>query len=396
MLKLPSWPNFVDFREIDLGLDRVFHLLDKLGNPQLDIANIIHIAGTNGKGSTIAFLRAFLESSGYSVNIYTSPHLVHFNERIRIKGELIGDEYLDELGQKCSKICEKEGIRPTFFEGTTILAILAFAENKADFNIFEVGMGGRLDATNVFDKKLASIITPISYDHQEFLGNSLERIAYEKAGIIQQNDTVFIANQEEVVRRKIIDVSNKHRAKIYEIKEDIIPLPKNIGLFGDHQKENFLLAANVFLTVIKNRDLPNNFISKINWSGRLQKLAKNHKLQDREIFLDGGHNMHAANAIARWVSDNNIDYMIIGMNKTKNLKEYLDIISKTKVEILFTEMTIFQDCYKLEDIKEVPNIKQGFRNFYDAILYTTENSKILICGSLFLAGEVLEKIMPER
>ena len=178
---------------IDLKLDRIFRILNDLNNPQLSLPPTIHVAGTNGKGSTISLLRGMLENSGLNVHTYTSPHLVNFNERIRLNGKLIAEEFLTEILTHVDKV--NDGKEITFFEITTAAAFLAFSTVKADILLLEVGLGGRLDATNVVPNVIASIITEISFDHEHFLGNKLSSIAKEKSGIIKSGIPVITINQ---------------------------------------------------------------------------------------------------------------------------------------------------------------------------------------------------------
>lgn len=414
MVSLPSWPNFTGENVIDLKLDRIRSFLDKLGNPEKKIRNIIHVAGTNGKGSTIAFLRGILEESGYSVNCYTSPHLISFNERIRIKGKLISDEYLKKLSDICESLSkDNPDIKLTFFEGATILSILAFAENQADFNIFEVGLGGRLDATNVFQEKLASIITTISFDHQEFLGNRLEDIAKEKAGIIQSDEKVFVGKQEPKIYNVIKEVlSTKHTHNfIYDkdfsvqrisnkntnlTENDISDYLNNLPLPGEHQKSNFILALKTYLEITNCTNIDIS-LNNVYWPGRITYLDNlPNQYQNLDIWVDGGHNQDAARALSKWIQDNKIDHVIIGMNRTKDISDYLDELSSIESNLYFTEMDIFDDCYKKSDISQYSDL---FRFTYqdpisalNDLNSSKKKQKILICGSLYLVGEVMKKL----
>ena len=178
---------------IDLGLDRTYALLEKLGSPHLDLPPVIHIAGTNGKGSTLAFIRAILEHNGQTAHVYSSPHLVRFNERIRLAGRLIDDDALADLLEQVED--KNSGTDITFFEVTTAAAMLAFAQTPADFTLLETGLGGRMDSTNVIDQPLVTIISPIAKDHEHFLGNTITAIAGEKAGIMKPNVPVISACQ---------------------------------------------------------------------------------------------------------------------------------------------------------------------------------------------------------
>ena len=406
MVEVPTWPRFSGPQIIDLKLDRIQKFLDKIGNPERNITNIIHVAGTNGKGSTISFMKTLFENAGYSVNCYTSPHLISFNERIRIKGGLISDKYLNKLSRFCDNICqENPDITLTFFEGTTILAILAFAENPADINIFETGMGGRLDATNIFQQVTAAVITPIAMDHQEFLGDNLADIASEKAGIIKSGSKVFIGKQNEEIYQILVEKSYEKSAQIFTYNHDfsyqkegyidnklanIIKIG-NLPLVGDHQKYNFTLALKVFFELTNYQNL-NFSLSKLSWPGRITYLDNlPDKYSKLDVWVDGGHNKHAAQAIARWAKHNQIDHIIIAMNKSKNLSDYINEFRTIKASVYFTEMTIFKDCYKVTDIKQYSTFFK--QQYHDPIIALDhiENGRVLICGSLYLIGEVMQR-----
>src|SRR4051812_35439295 len=239
-------------KRIDLVLDRVERLLAILGHPERHIPPVVHVAGTNGKGSVCAFLRAMLEGSGYRVHVYTSPHLVHFHERIRVAGKLISEEELSVSLEECETANADQPI--TFFEITTAAAFLAFSRHPADALILEVGLGGRLDATNVIPPPLAACITPIGLDHQDFLGDSLAAIAAEKAGIIKRGVHAILGPQDEQAKAVLIRRADQLGAPLYVYGEDYVafeehsrlvyqdtdglldlPLPK---LFGRHQMGN--------------------------------------------------------------------------------------------------------------------------------------------------------------
>ena len=245
---------------IDLSLIRMNDILNKLGNPQNSLPPTIHVAGTNGKGSTIAYLRSILEAAGLSVHIYTSPHLVRFAERIRLNGKIIEETYLQEILEHCEKINAEEPI--TYFEITTAAAFKAFADNPADVLILEVGLGGRLDATNVVDKPLSTVITPISHDHEQFLGNDLSIIAMEKASIAKKNTPLLSAKQQKNITDKISEVTDQKGAELiddwnyhqtnsgftYSDKYGSLNLPTP-NLKGPHQISNAALA----IAVLRNQ-----------------------------------------------------------------------------------------------------------------------------------------------
>ncbi len=392
--------RYQNINEIDLDLIRVKKLLSLLDNPQNNIKNIIHIAGTNGKGSVIAFLRAFLENSGFSVNIYTSPHLIKFNERIRIKKKLISDTKLAYYNNLCKEIIENnlELKKITFFENSTAMAIKAFAEHPADFNIVETGLGGRLDATNVFNQEKTAIITPISYDHQDFLGDDIEQIAQEKLGIITKNTkNLFIAKQIYDFKDLIL-AKNCQNVHFFENFYQEIILPDNFGLLGEHQKENFILAAQVF-NVLTGCNYPRTFKKTLFWPSRLQKIDgffDGDKKNVWQVYLDGGHNILAAEILSKFINDNHIDYVLIGILKRKNYKNFIKIIAeKTKARIYFSEFKN-KELLKIKELdKELTKIlKKSFSSITKAKQYFIKKEftgKLLICGSLFLAEEILNK-----
>jgi len=399
MVKTPIWPPFIGAQDIDLKLVRTNKLLDALGNPEAKLKNIIHVAGTNGKGSTTAFLKAFLQASGYSVNSYTSPHLVNFNERINLNGQDIDDVALEKLSQKCKKIVEDNDLQVTFFEGTTVMAIQAFVDNPADFNIFEVGLGGRLDATNVFKEKLACLITPVSYDHQEFLGDKIEQIAAEKGAIMLPNTPVFIGKQQEEAKIILEEIAKKNNCSIYYYDDYKADIPKELGLNGAHQQQNFKLAAQAF-TELTKKTIPENYKKYLSWPARLQNITKqiNSKFNiENSTFLDGGHNEHAAHALVDFVKENNIEHIVVAMVKRKNLEKYLQILSKSGAQIYLTEIISSDESIKIAEIpSNISNLAQKtFNNYKNALKYIVElqnSGNILFSGSLFLAGEILEEI----
>ncbi|MEC8796657.1 MAG: folylpolyglutamate synthase/dihydrofolate synthase family protein, partial [Pseudomonadota bacterium] len=292
---------------IDLTLDRVWRLLDALSNPQNDLPPVIHIAGTNGKGSTQSMIRAGLEGAGKSVHAYTSPHLARFHERIRLAGELISEDHLTEILDEC--YVQNGGENITYFEITTVAGLLAFARTPADYTLLEVGLGGRLDATNVIDKPAVSIITPISIDHEQFLGNTLTAIAGEKAGIIKRGVPVVVGPQQD----EAMDVIEATAAKlgapifaygqhwhvweergrlIYQDETGLLDLPLP-ALIGAHQVQN-AGAAIAALRVLGFDDAAcEAAVTKAEWPARMQRLRHGPLVDaaDRaELWLDGGHN----------------------------------------------------------------------------------------------------------
>ncbi|MDX1949955.1 MAG: folylpolyglutamate synthase/dihydrofolate synthase family protein [Rickettsiales bacterium] len=433
-MKTPFWPVPIGSKPIDLGLERVTEALEKMGNPHLKLPPVIHIAGTNGKGSTLAFLRAILEAEGYKCHIYTSPHLVEFNERIVVAGQKISDEFLTEILQETKNL--SQGTNLTFFEGTTLAAILAFSKIKADFVLLETGMGGRLDATNIIPNPLLNIITPISYDHTEFLGDTLSKIAYEKACIMRKNTPCIIAKQEvealEIIKKTASEIGSKpiicgedFDFKILENGEWIfenkstpnsqLPAP---NLFGNHQYHNSAVAIRSALEInnlgykISENSIKKGIQNAV-WPARLQDI-RNSKLGEflspnDELYLDGSHNPQGAETLADFlnskVNQAKENHIIIGMLANKDSNGFFKILAeKLNQKILIHTISIpeennSQTPEKLKEIAEKYFITTAEKNLENAIQNIKNNSKnenrIIICGSLYLAGFVLENYIKE-
>ena len=410
-------------KKIDLSLNRLKLLLEKLGNPHLKLAPVIHVAGTNGKGSVTSYLRTIYEKNGLKVHTYTSPHLIRFNERIRINSHLIKSDYLSSLLEECE---EKNNGKPiTFFEITTAAALLAFSRNESDLILLETGLGGRFDATNIINESICSVITPISMDHMNFLGSNLLKIAGEKIGIVKKNSHLIVAKQKLSVRKLIRKtVFNKNVTLIEEgnnwkiikkcktsfiikFSNQTFEFP-NPNLYGNHQIDNAATAIITALTLKEfkiDEGLISKAITQVNWPGRMQKLNKG-KLQEIasknfEIWLDGGHNVHAAeiisNEIKDW-SDSKI-ILILGMIEGKDPKKFLEkIIHKVSLLILLP----IDDHQYILPYKIKENIKKNLAsdmnietcvNILEAmklIVKKFSSGRILICGSLYLAGQVLK------
>ena len=271
---------------LDLTLDRVTRLLKKLNNPEDKISQVVHIAGTNGKGSTQAFLRAAIESSGESAHVYTSPHLTRFHERIRVAGSLISENVLADILNECE--LANNGKPITYFEITTCAAFLIFSRIKADYTLLEVGLGGRLDATNILKKPKLTIITPISMDHVQFLGSTIEQIANEKAGIIKEGIPCIVGHQSkdaiDVIKKRAIELKSELKIygehwQVYAKSDKLIfkdamgflelPLPK---LIGQHQIEN----AGTAIAAMRELSIPDEAckesMKNVYWPARMQRL----------------------------------------------------------------------------------------------------------------------------
>lgn len=410
-LNHPSLPG------IDLSLVRMRQLLAALGNPERKLAPVIHIAGTNGKGSTQAFLRAIYEASGYRVHTYTSPHLVSFNERIVIAGHEISDDYLLQLLARVGEAAKT--IPVTFFEATTAAAFLAFAEHAADVVLLETGLGGRLDATNLVPNPIATIITPIDYDHMEFLGNTLADIATEKAGIMKRGAMCFSAAQPPEAREVLKRAARTQDVRVmlhardwdYEVMPThmkvmagahawSMPLPM---LMGAHQQHNAALASVVAqsLTSLPITDTAlETAMQRATWPARLQKLTHGPLVEAwgarGPVMLDGGHNPHAARAIADWIGTQSAPVTLVcGMMRRKDAEGFLKPLAQKIAH--FVAVPIMQnDAFNPEDLLAVaqslgvnrraqaPSLAQVPEHF------AADDGCLLIAGSLFLAGEVLK------
>tara|TARA_Y100001970_G_scaffold105870_1_gene132627 strand:+ start:13775 stop:15034 length:1260 start_codon:yes stop_codon:yes gene_type:complete len=400
---------------IDLSLKRLECLLNKLGNPHKNLPPTIHIAGTNGKGSTLSFIKNILINNNYSVHTYTSPHLEKFSERININNKEVNANKLLKILKYVREINENRPI--TFFEITTAAAFVLFAKHKADFLILETGLGGRLDATNIIPKKLLSIITSIDIDHEEFLGNSLKKITTEKLGIIKNTKEVIIAKQNKEVGDFIIKklknvnnvlyykknfnfkIINKKKFK-YKFKnfEKIFLKP---SLEGNHQIENASTAITTAIVLKKNNynikiSSLGKSISNTKWPGRIEKV----KFKNKIIIFDGSHNLSGAEKLNQYLNENNIKpNVIFGMLNNKKAFDFLSIL-KRNIDTLYpikipdeknayTQDEIYNFSKKLK-LKTV--IKRQFYNI-NQLLYRSSNKYILITGSLYLIGKIRRRYL---
>src|SRR3954471_19469961 len=313
-------------KRIDLSLGRIERLLAALGHPENKLPPVIHVAGTNGKGSVIAFLRAMLEAAGKRVHVYTSPHLVRYNERYRLgdTGALVANDELAATLTECESVNGGEAI--TVFEITTAVGLMLFSRHPADVLLMEVGLGGRLDATNVIDHPLATIITPVSVDHTDFLGDSIEKIAAEKAGILKRGAPAIVAAQPRdaltVIERQAARVgaplkvagedwtATEERGRlVYQDEAGLLDLPPP-RLYGRHQYENAGLAIAALRTIDKFKIPVSAFeggMTSADWPARMNRLAQGHLVDlvppGSELWLDGGHNPDGGRAIAAALAD---------------------------------------------------------------------------------------------
>lgn len=420
--------------EIDLSLDRMHKLMDRLGNPQDRLPPTIHVAGTNGKGSTIAFMRAILEAAGLRVHVYTSPHLVHFNERIRLAGKLVDDETLLNILQRIEVHLDGTGgtakLSATFFEITTAAAFLAFAENSADVLLLETGLGGRLDATNVIKTPQTVVITPVSQDHQEYLGHTIEKIAAEKLGILKHKVPIIIGPQNVVfypVAKKMMaaveitnpqlygpDWSIKKTADGFMLKElhrtRFFPHP---NLNGDHQHIN---AATAIMALNEYNFDEKTILAGLKnacWFGRLQHL-KAGKLVDRimlanppypcEIWLDGAHNIAGMMALRQTLIlwKKNGFHISLGVSIMKNrdpaallhpILPFIDdifVVDIDKGSGRFPPLAAYPQ--NIASISGTGTCDAFLNEFLEKKVKIMQMpTRILFAGSLYLGGIVLEK-----
>ena len=368
-----------------LGLERITALLATLGNPQDRLPPVFHVAGTNGKGSTCAFLRAIIEAAGLKVHVYTSPHLVRFNERIRVAGKLIEDEDLAPLLSEVLNRAEAYAIGPSFFEATTAAAFLAFSRTPADACIIEVGLGGRLDATNVVTPVVCGI-AQIGIDHQAFLGDTLEDIAREKAGIAKPGVPLILLDQPENVRTQILAVADKIGAPVLlEGREWQPDLTLKPALSGDHQIRNANLAAEMLRSFgIPDTDIRTG-ITNARWPARLQRLRAGPLIHGKAVWVDGAHNPAAAEVLASELASNP-RHLVLGILANKDADGIIAALKPHALSLTFVEVPdhASHDPATLAE-------KWGGRvaaDLPESLASLDDN--ILIVGSLYLAGVALK------
>ncbi|MEJ6396760.1 bifunctional folylpolyglutamate synthase/dihydrofolate synthase [Yoonia sp. 208BN28-4] len=402
---------------IDLTLDRVWRLLAALDNPQDKLPPVIHIAGTNGKGSTQAMIRAGLEASGATVHAYTSPHLARFHERIRLAGDLISEDHLTDVLDRCYSANGSEPI--TYFEITTVAAILAFAETPADFTLLEVGLGGRLDATNVIAKPALTVITPVDLDHQSFLGETLTAIAGEKAGIIKRGVPCIVGPQHDESMDVIERVAARNAAPllahgqhwhvtterdrlVYQDETGLLDLPLP-ALPGPHQISNAGAAITALRALGRDEAACEAALTKTYWPARMEHLTVG-KLVDlakpAELWLDGGHNPAAGAALAATLRQQSPrpTHLICGMLNTKDVTGYMrplaDVAeSLTAVSIPgeAATLTAEQTAEAAQSAGLPVTIAPDVTTAIKTLTAEHPHARILICGSLYLAGHVIRE-----
>ena len=410
-----------------LGLERISALCARLGNPQEQLPPVFHVAGTNGKGSTCAFLRGSIEAAGLTTHVYSSPHLVHFNERIRVSGRLIADDYLAQL---LSEVLDHaEGLLASFFEVTTAAAFLAFARTPADACILEVGLGGRLDATNIIAAPAICGIASLGIDHEGFLLADedgvpdmppLDRIAFEKSGIAKMGVPLLcqkyapsmlqaIAKQAMSVGAKLLDRGEAWDAAVYEGRlhyrdaqgKLTLPLPR---MSGPHQAENAALAV----AMLRHQSaiaVPESALAAAmewtRWPARMQHLAEG-PLTDllpdgTEVWLDGGHNIDAGMAVAaHFATDDRRIHLVIGMLSNKDPSAIIAPLSEKLKDITVLPIA-GHDHHVAADFGPIATAASDITKAIQSLTIDPKREIVLIAGSLYLAGEVLKanKQIPE-
>ena len=414
-------------KRIDLSLGRIERLLAALDHPERKLPPVIHVAGTNGKGSTVAFMRAMLEAAGLLVHVYTSPHLVRFNERVRLGapggGVLIDDDMFSDVLGRCEQVNAGQSI--SFFEITTAAAFLAFSEHPADCLLLEVGLGGRFDATNVIDHPAVTVVTPVSFDHPEFLGDTVEKIAFEKAGILKRGTPAVFAAQDVHTLQVLtyqaerlglrysvggqdFATREEHGRLIYEDERGLLdlPLPK---LAGRHQHIN--AAAAIAAVRLLRPTIPTSAIEaglrSAKWSARLQRLSRGPipdlAPSDAEIWLDGGHNADGGRVLAEAMGEREDRaarplVLVCGMLTTKDVRTFLSPFRELSQELIAVPIEGDQAGRSAEEVASAARAlgipAASCPSVAHALDYLSARPwlvppRILIAGSLHLAGEVL-------
>lgn len=407
-------------KDMDFSLTNFKQLLADFGNPQEHLPPIIHVAGTNGKGSTCAFLTSIAQEAGLKVHRMISPHLIHIEERFLVASQLVSTKALEQI---LEEIKEVNGTRPvTIFELLTVAGFLLFSRHKADICIIEVGLGGRLDATNVISNPALCLITPISCDHQAFLGSDISKIAAEKAGIIKRQTCVISAPQTKDVAAVIKQKAQQMNVPVWFIDQAVskqdtknnsftinIPWGGHINLpypslKGSWQLENAALAYCGLKKLLP--DLPDQAaqkgISQAYWPGRMEKLSG--KLTQYipgnwELWLDGGHNEGAADVLAQQFKDwqDVPTYLLIGMKKDKDVKLFIDKLAPYVDQIWTVSEPDQYEALPAQALqKTAPDIVQLGGSLHETLnkvihINHPDKARIVICGSLYLAGIALEK-----
>lgn len=390
-----------------LALDRLLVVLETLGNPHLKLPPVIHVAGTNGKGSTVAFIRAMAEAAGLKVHTSTSPHLVRFNERIRLAGKLISDDYLVSCLERVEAALL--GHREiTHFEAAQAASFLAFSETPADLLILEVGLGGRFDASNVITEAACCVFTPIDLDHQQFLGNTITAIATDKAGILKPGSPAVSAVQGSEAKAALLAEAAKLGTEIDFVSDaEIAAVPPSLGLSGPHQSANAALAAKALKAAGVqgiNAIAIQQGAAAASWPARMQRLSEGPVTRMAggvPVWLDGGHNPHAGRALAKVLDTLDVEeppkrtMLVSAMLANKDAAGFFSALSRPGLAVFTCPIANNDNSFSPEALAEAARASGASaapcQSFEAAMTAAREAGaeRVLICGSLYLAGKVL-------
>lgn len=417
MVSLPHWPKIpLQPQERKVDLTNTLKLLEAFDNPHDKLPPIIHIAGTNGKGSSIAMLKSIFNAAGYKVHTYTSPHLIEFNERIKLADEKISDAHLFELLEKVRLKSEALGLDIAYFEGITVAAFIAFASIKADVLLLETGLGGRLDYTNVVAKPILTLITPISFDHMEYLGNSIAAIAKEKAGIIKAGVPCVVSLQAQEAYDVLLDKCQNLEAPSFFYEYDYGVEKKSNGikyvsqkynldlpfpaLLGDHQIINAAAVVASIMLVNDRFKISGEHISdglvNTSWPGRLEKMQLEGVAAN--IYIDGAHNIAGAQILSNWIKSNlkGPNYMIVGMTRNRDANAFCSCFNGIITEALSVSIESEPSSYSAStlqakaansgiNIRASESLEEAMR--YLSSICAKNGGNIIITGSLFLMSD---------
>ena len=393
------WPPLRGIQDGEYKLDRTRMALEVLGNPHNSLKNIIHIAGTNGKGSTTAFLQSVLNANGFSVNVYTSPHLVKVNERIKIHSQNISDASLLQHTKDVYRTLKNANLENslTYFEAMTVIAFHSFAKNQADFNIIEVGLGGRFDATNVIANPLLSIITSISLDHTEYLGTNLESIAVEKCEIIKQNSNAVMGFQKFENIYKIFEAKCQKMNVQYQVCREIKQFNSNLASTFQSQNATTVLRA---LEIISQKinfhfdeEKSIEAISQTKWNGRMETVFL--KEIGRDILVDCAHNFDGISKFIEFIAEQNGRKVLIFGMLSRKIRQDIFLFLRESLEKKLLDAIITVnfgedgECFPSNELSDAISHKHCFaiENFAQALNFTKNFDTIFLCGSIHLVGD---------
>lgn len=424
MVHMPHWPKNIVTDPNKKDLSRMLNLLEALDNPHKKLPHTIHVAGTNGKGSSCAMLQYILQQAKYKVCMYTSPHILEFNERIILNGSKIDDMLLFHYLERVRIATEKFDINPTFFESITAAAFLAFSEANSHFLILETGMGGRLDPTNVVLYPILTLITTISYDHTEYLGDTIEKIAYEKAGIIKEKIPCVIGMQFPKAMEVLLEKCEKQNSPAICYEYDFVPEKlkqgfafysrlgntniKKFNMQGDHQ----IVNASAVLAACKL--INNNFckipdqdikyaLEKVQWPGRIQKISLNGLFKDikKHCWVDAAHNAKGAASLSHWLKEQNFKNitLIFGMTKNRDVYKFISQFQELNIKFYSAPVLSEFDSYSSERLAEIAGreginveVQNSLIEALEQAFLDKNNPEIIITGSIFLISDLFKII----